>query len=169
MITIISFVTVVLQSHPLGVAQPSCYFHLGFPCISRHTFVVCIAAFWPTCWIHDMRYRKSSSRVFLFWIQHFFLLCCILLNVLWPLCVFCTLWEQHNRFVESTINFCFLDIYYFFYSCLSYYDATYTFIQTLCITYDRCAWTHHLSAAHLSSSIFGCLILFQKELDREIC
>ena len=75
----------------------------------RHTFVICMAAFWPTCWIHD----SSFSRVFLFLLQHFFLLCCILLNVLWPLCVFCTLWEQHNRVVEFTINSCFLDVYFF--------------------------------------------------------
>ena len=57
----------------------------------------------------------------------------------------------------------------FFYSGLSFCDATYTSVQILCITYDRCAWTHHLSAAHLFRSISGCWILFQKELDREIC
>ena len=109
MIIPISLVTVVHRTHLLGVAQPSCSFHSEFLFISRHTFVICMAAFWPTCWIHD----SSFSGVFLFWLHHFFLLCCILLNVLWPLCVFSTLSEQHNRVVEFTINSCFLDVYFF--------------------------------------------------------
>ena len=76
---------------------------------------------------------------------------------------------------SSTIVACTLPLIFvflmfiIFYSCLSYCDAFYTFIQFLFTIYDRCALTHHLSAAQLSSSISGCMIFFPKEPNQEIC
>ena len=103
-----------------------------------------MAAFWPTCWIHD----SSFSRVFLFLLQHFFLLCCILLNVLWPLCVFCTLWEQHNRVVEFTINSCFLEVYFF--SILVYPIVMQRillfkfYVSHMTVVHERIIWVRHI-------------------------
>ena len=132
MIIIISLVTVVHRTHLLGVAQPSCSFHSEFLFISRHTFVVCMAAFWPTCWIHD----SSFSRVFLFLSQHFF----FFVAFCSMFCDRCASSAPSGSSTTVLLSLPLIPVFlmFFFYSGLSFCDATYTSVQILCFTYDRC-------------------------------